>query len=116
MREDIKAKLEEWEKQGLLTEANRNQILQYEARKTTEHTEGGSRSGEVLAYIGGLIILSGMYALLDDFWDEMSVSMRQVVLTGLTLTLLGVGHRLLGQKARAIQRLGGFLSTIAVLG
>ena len=116
MTQELKAKLEEWASQGLISEDSRKEILRYEGRQVDVPPEEGSRSGEVLSYIGGLIILSGMYALLGDLWEQMSIHMRQAVLTVLTLVLFGVGHRLLKERARVVQRLGGFLSTIAVLG
>ncbi len=119
---DIKKKLDEWTEQGLLDEDSKVQILNYEGEKSLQFNEdqsiddSGSKSGEVLAYVGGLIILSGMYTLMDDFWGELSVVGQQFLLTALTVGFYVIGHKLLKpESGQALKRLGSFFTGIAVL-
>lgn len=119
MQKSMMDKLFEWTKEGLLTSAQKSAIEAYEAESTVPDerpSTAGKRYGEVLAYVGGLVVLSGMYTLLDDFWTRMSVLVQVTLLVFLTGGFYAIGYYLLNNKSTlAIRRLAVFLTTVAVM-
>jgi hypothetical protein len=119
--ENLIEKLQEWQNKGLITISTTKNILQYEEdqqQKTTQTQIASTpnKLGEALAYIGGLVILSGMYAMLDEYWEQMSVVLRQVIITTITGIFIGTGISLINNSLSSLQRLGGFLTTLSVFG
>ena len=125
MNQEVQKKLLEWVEKGLLDTATKEAIIAYEHKKANliaseptsipKDTPKESRLGEIFAYIGGLIIVSGILAFMEDFWDKFPEPVRFGFLFLFSVLFFVMGHRLFRpEHTGAMQRLGSFLSTLGV--
>jgi hypothetical protein len=114
-------KWQEWVEAGLLTGEQVTAISAYERDRGSEHGQSvPARSAfsttvpEAIGYLGGLLALGGLIALLSRFWEDVNVAGR-LGMTGGAAIVLGVAGALIAEdRAAAFTRLRAVLWTLSI--
>ena len=118
-------KWREWVEAGLLTTEQVAAISAYEQAQPTQPGQTDqSRSSlssfsstvpEAIGYLGGLLALGGLIALVARFWQDVSVAGRLGMTGGAAIALAVAGALIAEDRAAAFTRLRAVLWTLSVV-
>jgi hypothetical protein len=106
-------KWQEWVEAGLLTGEQVTAISAYERDRGSEHGQSvPARSAfsttvpEAIGYLGGLLALGGLIALLSRFWEDVNVAGRLGMTGGAAIVLGAAGALIAEDRAAAFTDCG----------
>lgn len=115
-------KWQEWVEAGLLTGDQVTAISAYERDRGSEHGQSmPARSAfsttvpEAIGYLGGLLALGGLIALISRFWESVSAPGRLGMTGGAAIALGLAGALIAEDRAAAFTRLRAVLWTFSVV-
>lgn len=115
-------KWQEWVEAGLLTGDQVTAISAYERDRGSEHGQSvPARSAfsttvpEAIGYLGGLLALGGLIALISRFWESVSAPGRLGMTGGAAIALGLAGALIAEDRAAAFARLRAVLWTFSVV-
>ena len=115
-------KWREWVEAGLLSSEQVSAISAYErdqqdlsGQRTRTLSSFSSTVPEAIGYLGGLLALGGLIALVARLWDDVSVAGRIGMTGGAALALGVAGALIVEDRATAFTRLRAVLWTLSVV-
>jgi uncharacterized membrane protein len=112
--DELDQMLRRWEASGIITAAQAEEIRRHETSARPKPRI--PLIAEALGYLGAALVLSAALALAAQFWSELHVGVRVVVLLAVTALLLVAGWSIRNSGEPAFHRLASFLWLAAVAG
>jgi hypothetical protein len=109
-------RLATWVAAGLISEDQATRIIAFERSSPPEPSKRLPLIAEALGYLGGALALIALFILAEQFWADLEVWGRLTLLGVVTLALLIAGWSIRAASHEAVDRLGGFLWAMAVIG
>lgn len=122
---DLEAKLDVWQRAGLISPEQADSVRTFEATEAAEHPEASHREAtassttslisEVLGYLGAVLAVSAIAVILGQTWDEMGTGARLAVAATVTVVFAAAGLALLRAANPPSQRLSSVMLAAAVV-
>jgi hypothetical protein len=111
---DLVDRLREWVAAGLIDEAQADAIRSFEAAPEDERRV--PLVAEVLGYLGGSLALIAIFILVGEFWEDLEVWARLLLVGAGTVTFLAAGWFIKAIDNPAIGRLSSFSWALGTIG
>lgn len=111
---DLADRLREWVAQGLIDEAQAAAIRSYE--NPPEDERRVPLVAEVLGYLGGSLALIAVFILVGEFWTDLEVWARLLLVGAGTVAFLTAGWFIRDIANEAIRRLASFAWALGTVG
>jgi hypothetical protein len=123
VHEDVRTLLERWERQGLVSETQVEQIVAFEQAAPPPRREG-RLAVEALAYLGGVLSLAAALLLVQIVWHDLATGARLAIPLVASLALLLAGALVPGGAPERVRlrsvlwllATGAWLAAAAVVG
>jgi hypothetical protein len=111
---DLVDNLRDWVAEGLIDEAQAEAIRSYEAAPIDERRV--PLIAEVLGYLGGSLALIAIFILVGEFWEDLRIWARLLLVGAGTAAFLAGGWFIKNVDNRAIARLSSFSWALGTIG